>query len=79
LLVPLVAMQFTNQVVWTFFDFVAAAVLLGGTGSAFVLLARKVRTARSRTILGMVLAALLLSVWAELAVGIIGTFPFSGS
>lgn len=70
LLVPLVAMQFTGEVDWTGSDFVAAAILLGGTGTAWVLLSRLVRGARERTLLGLVLLGALLTVWAELAVGI---------
>ena len=40
LLVPLVAMQFTEEVNWSLFDFAFAAALLGGTG---LLLERAVR------------------------------------
>ena len=32
LLLPLVAMQFTNEVNWTFSDFLVAGILLFGTG-----------------------------------------------
>jgi len=41
LAVPFIAMQFTSQVVWTWFDFVVAGLLIFGTGVAFVLTARK--------------------------------------
>ena len=71
LLVPLVAMQFTNELRWNAFDFVAAAILLGGTGCAYVLLARKLSRPLQRAIGGAVLALGLLLVWAQLAVGII--------
>ncbi|MEH6437280.1 hypothetical protein [Massilia sp. DD77] len=70
LLVPLVAMQFTREVDWTGSDFVAAGILLVGTGSAWVLLSRLVRAPRERTLLGLVLLGALLVTWAELAVGI---------
>ncbi len=68
LLVPLLAMQFTGEVVWTRSDFVIAGALLFGTGLIFVLAARKTR--KYRVVIGFVLAAILLYVWAELAVGI---------
>jgi hypothetical protein len=79
LLVPLVAMQFTKEVAWTLSDFVVAAVLLSGTGFMYVLFSRMVASRRHRIVVGAVLAAALVLVWLELAVGIIGTLPFSGS
>ena len=71
LLVPLLAMQFTREVNWDLADFLAAAVLLAGTGLAYVFLAPMVRTPRRRTLLGAGLGLALLLVWAELAVGIV--------
>jgi hypothetical protein len=78
LLAPLLAMQFTDEVAWDGYDFAAAAVLLGGTGLVYLILARLFRSARSRLLLGMAMAAVLLLAWAELAVGVFGT-PFAGS
>ncbi|MFC0131857.1 hypothetical protein [Massilia eurypsychrophila] len=78
LLVPLIAMQFTREVVWTPMDFVAAAVLLIGAGLMYLLPARLLRTTGSRIALGVVVAIALVLVWAELAVGIFGT-PFAGT
>ncbi|MES3024276.1 MAG: hypothetical protein V4857_22130 [Pseudomonadota bacterium] len=78
LLVPLVAMQFTKEVVWDIFDFAVAATLLIGTGVAFVVGARMFTTTKARIILGIVLGLTLFLVWAELAVGVFGT-PFAGS
>ncbi len=43
LLLPLVAMQFTDGIDWGVFDFVFAAVLLGGTGLLLELALRKPR------------------------------------
>lgn len=78
LLVPLIAMQFTNEVNWTAFDFVAAGILLLGTGLIAELVMRKVRTRNRQFAAIAVLLAVLFLVWAELAVGIFGT-PFAGS
>ena len=78
LLVPLVAMQFTDEVVWTGSDFVIAGVLLAGTGLMYVAAARLLRTPQRRLALGIGMALLLALVWVELAVGLIGT-PFAGS
>ena len=72
LLVPLLAMQFTDEVTWTLLDFVAAGGLMFGTGLVFVLVARKIT--KYRTILGSVLAVALIYVWIELAVGIFTTW-----
>lgn len=78
LLVPLVAMQFTSEVKWSFFDFLVAGFLLFGTGLLLELILRKVKTIRQRIILCVVLFIALALIWAELAVGIFGT-PLAGS
>jgi hypothetical protein len=72
LLVPLLAMQFTDEVAWTLSDFVTAGALLFGTGLTFVLAARKTR--KYRAVIGIALAAALIYVWAELAVGVFTTW-----
>ncbi len=78
LLIPLVAMQFTNEVSWTLFDFIVMGVLLFGTGLLCELVLRKVKNTRSRILIcGIVLPAFFL-IWVELAVGIFGS-PFAGS
>lgn len=70
LLVPLIAMQFTNEVNWSLGDFVAAATLLLGTGFVFDLIMNKVKAPNLRLVLSIALLLLLLTIWAELAVGI---------
>lgn len=77
LAIPLLAMQFTDEVVWTPIDFAVAAVLLSGTGFMFVWAARFAAT-RIRLGLayklaaGLALGTCLMLVWASLAVGIVG-------
>ena len=78
LLVPLVAMQFTREVDWTGSDFVIAAVLLAGTGMLFEVAAAKLRSRKSRVVALGVIGLGFLFVWAELAVGLVGS-PFAGS
>lgn len=68
LLLPLIAMQFSDQVIWTPFDFIVAGILLFGTGSLFVVTARKIK--KYRVALGILFLTALAYVWAELAVGI---------
>jgi len=68
LLIPFTAMQFSNEVSWTLFDFIIAGVLLFGTGALFVFAAR--RTRKYRVAIGALFLTALFYVWAELAVGI---------
>ncbi len=75
LLIPLVAMQFTNEVNWYLGDFVIAGILLVGIGVAFVLVMRKARNVGNiayRIAIGLALAATLILVWMIGAVGLIG-------
>lgn len=69
LLVPLVAMRFTTEVGWGIADFIVMGALLFGSGSLYVLLARRFPR-RYRVAIGVILAVVLLYAWAELAVGI---------
>ncbi len=78
LLVPMIAMQFTSEVNWSYFDFVVAGTLLLGTGLACEMVLRKVKLAKYRVAICVAILAILILVWAELAVGIFGT-PFAGN
>src|SRR5512139_3937877 len=73
LLVPLAAMQFTDEVDWSLFDFIFAGGLLFGTGLAFVLIARRVNLPTYRAAVGVAVAAGLILIWVNGAVGIIGS------
>ncbi len=73
LLLPLVAMQFTDEVVWDVTDFAFAGALLVGTGVTFELAARKTGNSAYRAAVGVALVAAFILVWMSLAVGIIGT------
>ncbi len=78
LLIPFVAMQFTEEVNWQAGDFVVAGVLLLGTGLLCELVLRNVTKTSYRIVMCMTILVLLLLIWAELAVGLFGTI-FSGS
>jgi hypothetical protein len=73
LMVPLFAMQVTDQVVWTVTDFAVAGVLLLGTGLMYELAARKTHPFAYRAAVGVALGAALILIWLNLAVGVIGT------
>jgi hypothetical protein len=73
LILPLLAMQVTGEVAWSPADFVVAGTLLAGTGFMYVLSASNACTPIYRAAVGMALAAALLLVWMNLAVGVIGT------
>lgn len=72
LLLPLLAMQFTDEVIWDFADFAVAGVLLFGAGLTYESIARKTGNIAYRAAVGVAVAAALLLVWMNLAVGIIG-------
>jgi hypothetical protein len=72
-MIPLIAMQFTNEVHWTALDFVVAAFLLLGTGLAIDLVIRKVKNIKYRIGISIALLIMLFLVWAELAVGVLSS------
>jgi ABC-type Mn2+/Zn2+ transport system permease subunit len=78
LLIPLIAMQFTEEVSWTPFDFVIAGFLLLVTGLTCELVLRRVKGGRLRIVICLAILLLLFLIWIELAVGIFDT-PLSGS
>ena len=57
---------------WSLFDYLIGGALLLGTGLAYEFVARKALNTRYRIAAGLALAAALLLVWINLAVGIIG-------
>ena len=72
LLLPWVAMHFTEEVDWGPEDFVFAAVLIVGVGVALELAVRLSRNLAYRAGAAAALAAVFLMTWANAAVGIIG-------
>jgi peptidoglycan/LPS O-acetylase OafA/YrhL len=77
LLIPFIAMQWTDEVHWTLFDFMVAGVLLFSTGLLCELVLRKIKKTTYRAVIIVVLLIAFLLLWAELAVGIFGT-PIGG-
>lgn len=79
LLIPFAAMKLgVDGVKWTAIDFAAAAVMLFGAGIAIEVALRVVKLFEYRIAACVAILLVLAIVWAELAVGLIGT-PFAGS
>ena len=76
--IPLIAMQFTKEVNWTASDFLIMGALLFTTAFAVDFVLKKVKTFKSRLILVFGILALLILIWAEMAVGIFGS-PIAGN
>jgi hypothetical protein len=77
LLIPLIAMQFTNEVDWTLVDFLVMGVLLTGTGLMCELVLRNVKKIEHRVLLVAAILFGFFLVWAQLAVGLLSKL-FSG-
>lgn len=79
LFVPLVAMQFTDEVNWTLSDFAIAGALLLGAGFAYQLTTMHMKSTKRKAVIGILILLALVLVWADLAVGIFNIPGFSGS
>jgi hypothetical protein len=73
LLVPWTAMRFTAEVAWDAADFLFASGLLVAAGIAYELAARRTLSPAYRAGAGVALAAAFVLVWANAAVGLIGS------
>ena len=78
LIIPLIAMQLTDEVEWSLFDFIIMGTLLLITGLMGEIISKKVKKYKHRVILYIVVIIIFFLIWAELSVGIFGT-PFAGS
>jgi len=73
LLLPLVAMQFTDEVDWDETDFMVMGAMLFVACGAFELAARMTGNMAYRAAIGVAVVGMFLLVWINLAVGIIGS------
>ena len=73
ILLPLLAMQVTDQVDWNLADFVFAGALVAGVGVACELTVRMTGNRAYRAAVAVALAAAFSLVWLNAAVGIIGS------
>lgn len=72
LMIPLVGMQFSDEVVWGFFDFVFMGTLLFGAGVVYEWVASRMNSGSYRTAVGLAVVSAVLLVWINAAAGIIG-------
>ena len=72
LLVPAVAMQFTSEVYWTASDFIVMGAMLAIACGALELGARMSSNTSYRAAVGIAIIAAFLTVWVNLAVGMLG-------
>lgn len=78
LLIPFIAMQVTEEVNWSLFDFLIASILLSITGFTIDYILRKINKKVHRIALSLIVVIMFFLIWAELAVGILET-PLSGN
>ena len=71
LLIPLIAMQFTNEVSWKIGDFVVAGALLLSSGYLYAILTKKSSSNVKKAFIGAIVLMSLALVWATLAVDLI--------
>lgn len=71
-LTPLIAVQFTDEMNWTAFDFVVLAAMLIAAAGAYDLAARMTHDAAYRAATAIALVTAFLLVWINLAVGLVG-------
>ena len=78
LLIPLIAMHYSDEVHWTLIDFAIMGVLLLVAGMWTQRVVKRVKSFPRRATYIILVILLFLLVWAELAVGIFGT-PLAGN
>ena len=73
LLIPLIAMQFTKEVNWTFLDFFVAGGLLLSLAFSVDYIFKKVKNTANRLLILFGTLIIFFLLWAELAIGIFGS------
>jgi hypothetical protein len=73
LLLPLIAMLFTDEMNWDETDFIVFGTMLLGACGAYELAARMTGNTAYRAAVGVAVVAAFILIWMNLAVGIIGS------
>ena len=77
LLIPMIAMQLTDEVNLSFFDFIIMGVMLSIICLTIGIIIKKIKYFKYRNIFITMIVIIFFLIWAELGVGLFGT-PFSG-
>ncbi len=77
LLLPLISMQFSEEVQWTLSDFLIAGVLIFSVSSIISYILSISKTKKTKIVWITLLVILFILLWAELAVGIFNS-PIAG-
>lgn len=73
LLVPLTAMNFTSEVNWDLLDFIVMAIMLLGSGLAYVFIANLSQSGAYKLATAIAVLTGFMLIWGNLAVGFIGS------
>lgn len=72
LAIPLVAMQYTDEVAWTTFDFIVAGGMLGAAALTYELTTMNKVSLAYRAAVALAVGTAFMLVWANGAVGVLG-------
>lgn len=78
LLLPLIGMFVSNEVNWSFFDFIIMGILILSFSFGIKQVLKTTKNIKYRILIIGLILILFLLIWAELAVGIFDS-PFAGS
>lgn len=78
LLLPLIGMFFSNEINWSFFDFIVMGILILSLSFSIKQVLKSTKNINYRILIIALILILFLLIWAELAVGVFDT-PFAGS
>ena len=78
LLLPLIGMFFSNEINWSFFDFIIMGILILSLSFSIKQVLKTTKNINYRILIIALILILFLLIWAELAVGIFDP-PFAGS
>lgn len=76
--IPLIAMQFTNEVNWSLFDFIIAFILLSVIGLTINYILQLTNRLQNKIYFCIMVLLIGLLIWTELAVGVFGS-PIAGN